>query len=449
MGISFTTPAAFTGSSAFSTQLQQVITNAVTAASAPMQQLQNQQSTLNNQQSELQTLSGDFQSLQSALDSLNGVSGSNAYSASVSSSSVASASVSSGVMAGTYTLNVTNVGSSTNTMSMNGLTTVSDPTTGNIDSSSTYTLTVNGQQYQISDSTGSLNGLAQAINASGAKVEATVVNVGSNSSPDYRLSVQSLDYAPDTIQLSDGTNNLLNSLATGSYVQYQVNGQPTTPINSSTRTIDLSTGLTAQVLGTGTTSITVSQSTSAISNALSGLANAYDKAAADLAKNRGQNGGALTGQSIVFELQNALDNMAGYAASSGNVLSLADLGVTFDQNGNLQFSQSTLDQAAPTDVVSFLGSESAGGFLQSAQNIMTGLTDPSSGILTQETQSIGTQITNIGTKITADQQQVNQLQQTLTSQMSAADATISSMEQQVSEITNLFTDMQQNAKNNG
>jgi hypothetical protein len=31
--------------------------------------------------------------------------------------------------------------------------------------------------------------------------------------------------------------------------------------------------------------------------------------------------------------------------------------------------------------------------------------------------------------------------------MAAADAAISSMEQQVSELTNLFTDMQDNAKN--
>lgn len=52
------------------------------------------------------------------------------------------------------------------------------------------------------------------------------------------------------------------------------------------------------------------------------------------------------------------------------------------------------------------------------------------------------QLSSIGTQITADQAQVTQLQQTLTEQMSAADATISSLEQQVSEITDLFTTTQ-------
>lgn len=442
MGTSPTTSANFTGSSAFSAQLQLVIANAVTAASAPVQQLDTEQSTLTGQQNELETLSTDFQSLQTAIDSVSSVAGSNAYSATVSNNDVGTASVSSGVMAGTYSLDVTNVGSSTNTMSMNGLTTVSDPSKGNIDSSSTYTLTVNGQQYQITDSGGSLNGLAQAINASGANVQATVVNVGSSSAPNYRLSVQSLDYAPDSIQLSDGTNNLLNTLTTGSYVQYQVNGQPSTPINSDSRTLDLSPGLTVNVLGTGTANVTVSQSVSAISNTLSSFVNAYNTAVSDLAKNRGQNGGALTGQSIVYELQDALNSLANYSTGSGNVTSLADLGISFDQSGTLQFDPSALTQAAPGDVVNFLGTESSGGFLQAANNIMTGVDDPTTGTLTQETQSISTQISTVGTQITKDQQQVSQLQQTLTTQMSAADAAISSLEQQVSEITDLFTTMQ-------
>lgn len=441
-----TTPASFTGSSAFSAQLQEVIAKAVSTASGPLDQLQTEQSNLQNQQSELQTLTSNFQSLQNAIDSLNSSAGFGAYSASVDNTSVASPTISSGVMAGTYSINVSSIGSRTNTMSMNGLTTVTDPTADNIDSSSTYTLTVNGTNYQLTDSAGSLNGLAQAINASGANVQATVVNVGSSSSPDYRLSVQSLNYAPDTVQLSDGTNDLLNTLTTGSYVQYQVNGQPSTPINSNSRTLSISTGLSVNVLETGTANVTVAQNTSGISNALTAFVTAYNSATDELNKNRGQNGGALAGQSIVYELQNALESLAQYTAPSGNIGALADIGLTFDDNGHLQFDQSTFDQNATSDVLTFFGSETGSGFLQAAENTLTGITDPTSGTLTGTTQSITDEISTVGTQITNDEQQVNQLQTTLTDQMSAADAAISSMEQQVTEITDLFSAMQQESK---
>jgi flagellar hook-associated protein 2 len=440
MGITPTNPASFTGSSSFSVQLQQVITNAVAAATAPITQLQNQQTTLTNQQSELQTLTSKFQSLQSALDGLNAATGTGAYSATSSDSSIATASVGSGVMAGTYTVTVGSLGSQTNTMSMNGLTTVTDPASDNIDASTTYTLTVNSQTYTITDASGTLNGLANAINASGANVSATVVNVGSSSAPDYRLAIQSNEYAPDSIQLTDSSNTqLLTTLNSGSYVTYQVNGQPSTPINATTRTVAISPGLSVTFTGTGTTSITVAQNTSALAAALNSFVNAYNSAAQELIKNRGQNGGALAGNSIVYELQNALQNIVAYIAPSGNVNALASIGLSFDENGNLQFDQTAFDQASPNDVLSFFGSETGGGFLQNAENVMTSITDPTTGLLPQATQSITSEISDIATRIANDQAQVNQLQQTLTQQMDAADAAISALEQQLTEITDLFS----------
>ncbi|MBV8570586.1 MAG: hypothetical protein JO319_08225, partial [Acidobacteriaceae bacterium] len=58
MGTVSSTSSTFNGSSTYAAQLQQVITNAVASASAPIQQLQTQQATLSNQQQELQTIGG-------------------------------------------------------------------------------------------------------------------------------------------------------------------------------------------------------------------------------------------------------------------------------------------------------------------------------------------------------------------------------------------------------
>ncbi len=451
MGTTAVTPSSFTGNSSFSSDLQQVITRAVGIASLPLQQLQTQQSQVTAEQNELQTVSSQFTSLQTALDGVNSALGLGSYGAVVSNQSVLSAAVSAGVSAGSYTVSVDNIGSQTNTLSNNGLPTVTDPSSQNIDTSSAYSLTVDSQSFQITDSGDSLNGLAQAINASGANVQATVVNVGSGSSPDYRLSVQSLNYAPDTIQLSDGTNNLLQTLSGGSYVTYQVDGQPSTPINSSSRTLTISPGLSVNATAAGTATVTVSQSGASISAALNSFASGYNTIVDELAKSRGQGGGPLTGQSIIYTLSSALDNVVNFNSGSGTVQSLSDLGLTFDQTGHLQFDPSTFDQISSTSlngVLNFLGTESGGGFLQAANDLLTSVTDPTTGQLPQETQSLSSEASDLTQKVNQDQTHINLLQQTLTQQMASADATISSLEQQVNEVTNLFSAMQTESRAN-
>jgi len=452
MSTSSSSPATFTGSSAFSASLAQQISNSLNIASIPMQNLQTQQTTLQGQQSELQTLSSDFSSLGNALTALDTATNSGSFSATTSSPLVATASASSGALAGNFSLTVSNIGANTNAMSNDtGLVKVTDPAVGNISTSTDFTLWINSTSYDISNPTGSLDGLANAINSSGANVQATVVNVGSSSSPDYRLSVQSLDYAPDTVQLNDTANGnaaLLTQLSGGAYVQYQVNGEAS--VNSTTRVLNPSPGLTINVAGVGTTTVTVAQNGNGISNALSSLANAYNTAIAELAKNRGQNGGALTGDSTVYSLTELLSNITNYTGTSGSISSLADLGLTFDQNGNLNFDSSVFSQAASanlTDVTNFLGSVAGGnGFVGTTNNILTGINDPSTGILTQATQNVTTEITGLGNQITDDQAKVTLLQQTLTAQMAAADAAIATLEQQASYLQMMFQTQNANAQ---
>lgn len=446
MGTVSSTSSTFNGTSTYAAQLQQVINTAVANASIPMQQLETEETTLNNQQSEIQTISNDFQNLQTALGSITSATGSGAYQANVDDASIASASVGAGVMPGNYQITVVGLGSETNTLSNDGLTTVTDPSSGNIDSSSTYSLTVDGQQYSISDPQGTLDGLANAINSSGANVQATIINVGSSSNPDYRLSIQSTNYAPDTIQLSDGQNDLLQTLSTGSYVTYQVNGEPSTPITSTSRNVTISPGLTATLSQAGSTTISVSQNASNISSALSSFVSAYNAIVGELGNNRGQSGGALSGQSIIYELQSQLSQLAEYADGSNGASSLSDLGITFNQDGTLSFDSSTFEQTAaqnPAQVLNFLGS-TASGFLQAATNAVTSAIDPTTGLLTQASSSLTQELSTISTQIGNDQTQISNLQQSLTQQMASADATISSLQTQLSEMTSLFTDMQQN-----
>jgi len=178
---------------------------------------------------------------------------------------------------------------------------------------------------------------------------------------------------------------------------------------------------------------------------------AFNSSVDELQKNRGQNGGALAGQSIVSSLSDSLRKLAGYtpAAGSPGIQSLADLGLTFDQTGHLQFDSSVFSAAAGTSlssVMNFLGSESSGGFLKAAGDILTGITDSTTGLVASDISSTASSVTNLTKKISREQDTVTQMQTNLIQQMSKADAAIAAMEQKVTQITNLFSAMQQASK---
>jgi flagellar hook-associated protein 2 len=441
------TPATFNGTSQYAGDLQKAITNAVTIASIPMNNLQDSVTTLQGQSSELSTLQADFANVGSAINSLDAANNGNALSASVSDSSVASATLSqdASATAGTYTLNVISPGAPTTTISNNDLPTVADPSSTSISSSGTYTLTVGTSTYTITPAANNLNSLAQAINAAGDGVSATIFNIGSPSSPDYRLSLQSTTLGSETIQVNDGAQDLLSNLTTGSPAQYQVDGQPPlSSISSNSSTVTIAPGVTVDLLQAGTTTVSVAPDASAAENAISSFVAAYNSASAELGNNHGTAGGALTGQSVVLTLEQSLRSIIDYSGSSGSVQNLADLGITIDSTGMMSFNQSTFESAAtsdPNDVATFLGSATAGtGFLGTAINTLNSIDDTTSGTIQSTINTTQQQITSDNNQITADQNNITTMQNNLTEQMSLADASIATLESQVTYYTQLFAD---------
>src|SRR5215470_18223368 len=167
----------FSGNSRFAGDLAQQLQHAVDIASLPLNQLNSTVSRLNSQVSALQGLTSKFTDLQSAIQSLSSVAGTSALSPTVDDPSVVQASVSAGAIPGTYHIHVVTPGSPTDLISNNGLPTVTDPSTQSISGASSFTLSVNGQNTTITPTGNSLTALAQAINASGAAVNATVINI--------------------------------------------------------------------------------------------------------------------------------------------------------------------------------------------------------------------------------------------------------------------------------
>ena len=639
MGTSSTTPTYFTGTSAYSTDFNNVVSRAVAIADLPITQLTNNQTALTTQSDELTKLDTKFAALQTAVAAIGTALGGSSFQASVSSDNVVDVSLADGAQEGYYAMNVTSIGAYESSMSAanwNVPETNGQPTTftlvvgnqnysvtgadnsaqsvadainasyGNLvqattvnvapgdtrislqsatlgqtnldllniptgptptslqqpaaagyavsqtaatwdasgSTAATYVLTIGGSQYNISPASNSAADVASAINtAYGGQVRAAVVNLGTSTSPDNRISLESTSDGPmngsttldlqrtgsaslqtqqipvtslsaaswdatadaagsrSTYNLVIGSstysftpadnsaasvaaaiNSLYGSHVHASVVDLETGGSPdyrialqgpagaydiqktsvtsfqkeqtagalaAYEINSSgvmntsaTRNITVSYGVTATLVGTSgnPVGITVTRSTGALNTALSGFADAYNAAVTELGTQRGQTSGALQGQSIVNQLSNLLSSISTYS-SSGQFSGLASLGLDLGTNGQITYNALTLmsaDLTSSTGVTAFLGSATGGGFLKSATDALTSVEDPTTGLLKTLETDMKSQITDLGTTISTKQAAVDAMQLQMQNQMAAADALIASMEQQYSYLSGLF-----------
>ncbi len=429
-----------TGSSTFANDLQSALNRAVSIASLPVQLLQADQNQVNSRASELGQLSSLFNNVQNSLQSLASGASNGALAVSVGNSSVAQASLTGSALPGTYTVNVLNAGSSASAISSAPQTPITDPSTQNISQATSLTLSVGARTFTIQPAAKNLNALASAINSSGAPVQALIVNLGSPSAADYRLVVQSTSLGNSAIQLNGGSN-LLSVLTAGTNASYTVDGQPPGGISTSSSTVTIAPGLNVTLGQTGATNVTVSASLNSVSNALSSFVSAYNSAVTELQKNHGQNGGALTGDSTVLSLGQALHQIANYTGSTGSITSLAQLGIEFTRQGTLTFDPNALGSLSQTQIndgLSFLGNPTSGGFLQYATDTLNGITDPTNGVIATETQALQNQSQADQQQINTAQARINQLQANLQAQMAKADALIATLQQQNTFLQGLF-----------
>jgi flagellar hook-associated protein 2 len=422
----------------------------VAIASLPLQQLNNTKTLLSSQSTAVAALDAKFAVLQEAIEGLESTVVDHAFGVSVEDESILGASVSSGAMEGAYTIEVTSLGAYSTSLSSDGLTTVTDPTQQSISAAASFSLTVDGNTFEVTPESPSLIGLAAAINRLGdSGVRATVVNVGSSASPDYRLALQSTKLAPVTIQLQDGTNSLMTLLATGSNAVYRVNGMDR-DIQSDSRTVTLSPGLEVTLRGESepgqATTISVVRDSDALAESFSAFVEAYNAVLGELDTHRGENAGALSGQSIVYSLSQALRQIGNYGSDSQTVSSLSALGISTDQTGLLSFDADVLREADPSAVLEFLGSSESTGFLRAASDIIDSVEDPETGSVKVALQGIEKEIAAQDKRIEENQRRIDDLRESLAAQMAAADALIASLEMQVSYITGLFEAMAESSR---
>lgn len=435
----------FSGVSKFASSLQQVLSRAVGIASLPLDGLEADLSTSQNQQSAVSSLNSAFSALQQSVASIQTAVNSTLLSSTVSDAGVVSANVGAGALPGTYSIEVNNLGAYSTALSVAGSGPVTDPSIQGISTSSPLTLTDGGETVTITPASSSLQDLAGAINTQAAgQVQATIVNVGSTGSPDYRLSLQAVALGSDAIDLQDSSGtDLISTSSPGTLASYTLNGSGT-PISSASRSVTISPGLTATLVGQSasgqSTTITVADDATGLASAFNSFASAYNSAVSAVSQNQGKSGGAIAGDSLVQSLSGVLSQLGNYNNGSP-ANALANYGVTLSQEGQLSVDTTAFASAANSDFPAFLatlGGTTTGGFLQAATNLLNGVEDPSTGLIPTEQNQLGNQITSQQSQISDEQSRVTDIQNNITAQISKADATIASLESQVSYVTGLF-----------
>lgn len=426
------TPITINGISQYASDFQSILDRSVSIASIPIQQMENQQSLVENQMTAASGLSAAVAAVATDLGTLGSLGTSQALSANSTDPSVVSAQVTGATASTSYA--ITNVTSVASAASESSLSSYADATTAAVSSTGSMQLTVGSTNYPITLASGSnnLTGLENAINNLGAGVTAQILTTAGG---DY-LSVSANDPGATTLQLVDDPSGAAKQVLTdqnqGTNTVFDLNG---VSINTPQTTINnIVPGMTFTINGTTsagqTVNVSLSSDTSQVSSALQQFVSDYNTLAQQLTAQSGT-GGALEGDSVIFQLRQSMLELASYNVPGASIGSLADLGVTFDQTGTASFDASALSSLSNSQISSvftFLGSASTG--LGALANGFSAISAPASGTIASEISAWTSENQTLTTKISDATSQVNTMQTLLSQQLEAADAQVDELQSQ-------------------
>ncbi len=432
------TPLTLNGISQYASDFQSILTRSVQTASIPLQALQNQQSTITQEQADISGLSSAVANVATDLGTLGNLGSTRALTANSSDPSVVEASATGATANTTYTIsNVTSVAHAASESSINSY---GDGTTTPVSATGSLQLTVGSTNYPITLASGqnNLTGLENAINATNSGVTAQILTT---SNGDY-LSVSANNPGATTLSLTDdpgGANTqLLTDQNQGANTVFQLNGinvsAPGTTINNLVPGMVFT--ITGTTTGNQTATVSLSPQSGQLTSALQSLVTDYNALTQQVNGQIGTNAGALSGNSIIWQVREAMLDLVNTRGTTGSVKSLADLGISLDQTGQMSLDTSQISAFSDSqlnDAFSFLGSATSG--LGALQADFTQISDPVTGSIQAQETNWTSDSNALTTKIENMTTQINTMQSLLSTQLEAADASVAELQSQQSLLT--------------
>ena len=291
--------------------------------------------------------------------------------------------------------------------------------------------------FQLNHNNDSLVGLRDAINLSGAGVTASILTT---SGGNY-LSLQASSTGANALKLYAGTTatgpDLLTGANQGTDAVFQLNGIHVDQKGNVAGNIIPGVTFTLQGKSATPVTITLASDPTQLSSALQDLVTRYNALSTAVAAQTGQAGGSLTGDTVINQIRQTLQHIAGYTTTSGTVQSLTDLGVQFgDLTGQASFNQTIFDSLSQTqiaDAFKYVGSATTG--LGGLSQQLTQYSDPVSGLIQSEVSGFRIADQDLQTRIVALTTRASTVQTALIKQMEAADAAQAELQSQQQQLT--------------
>ena len=431
-GVNLSSVLSALGSSSSGINVASSVAQAIAALSAPITQWQGQQQTLQTETQGINQIQTDVSALENSLNALADPLGALAsMNATSSDTNVVTASAAAGTPAGSHVVIVNNIASTASSYSN------SVATSSTALSSGGFTIQVgSGPATPITIGSGvnTLDQLVSYINTQKLGVTASVVNDSTGS----RLAIVSTTSGvANGFTISGATGLTFTQASAGQDASLTVDG---IPIDSASNTITGAVnGLTLNLLGAapgGQINVTIAPDASQAEQAVASFVGAYNTAIGDVntqyAVSSTNEEGPLSGDAAVRMLQTALLSAASFAGGSNGVSSLADLGISMNNDGTLTLNTATLGNAVQNNfaaVQNFMQGTSSNGFVNNLNNQLGTLTDPTSGAFTVDLQSISAENKDLQTQINDFQAYLATQQTLLTAEYSQADITLQQLPQ--------------------
>lgn len=417
--------------------------------SGPQLQITNKATQTNATLTGLTTLSSALSSLQSSLSALTTTSTFSSYSAVLTDTTLGTTSTLANAKAGSYTLDVTQLATAQKRSSDAYTNTA---TIG----SGTLSIGVGTNTLNLSvSSTDTLSDIANNINSASDNPGVTATVVYGAGGSQLLLSSSKTGVANAyTISASSDSSSGLSTLATKLGTAGSSEAQDakltldgisvTSASNSVSGAID---GVTVNLAKTGTTTLTVTQDTSAATTAIQAFVDAYNSyqstvSALSSYDTTTQASGVLLGDTTLGAVQRTISNLLSSKVAGNSIGSLAALGVTRQSDGTLSLDSDKLSSTLSSNPSAvqdlFAGTNGYATRLNSQLDTYTA----SDGIIATRESSLNDSLSKLDTQQTQLDARMAVYQKQLEDQYTALDTLMSSLNNTSSYLTTALAQLE-------
>ncbi|MFK7795420.1 MAG: flagellar filament capping protein FliD [Gammaproteobacteria bacterium] len=422
--------------------LESLVQNLIAAESRPIQLLQTRQANLDVKISAFGQLQGSLSSFQTAVSALATSDAFRGITASSSDDSVFTATGDQAAVTGSNVVDVTQIAQNNKLASQTFISGSEVVGTGQI----SFTVGAESFNVDVTAETNTLELIRDAINAENdnTSVQASIINIDGGSKLILTANKSGLaNNIAITVTDDDANNTDDAGLSRLNFNIQELNPPLDAIINvdgfevtrSSNEISDVIQGVTLNLTGVGTASVSVSENLGVAKSSITALVSSYNELVATL---NVQGDTSLSGENTLLNIESRARSLFSnsYNDSSANINYLFQLGLSFDRDGVLSFDGDEFDQVVGPNIdeIQNLFSNSENGFIASLESVVKSYTD-SGGIISTRTEGLNTERSSLDDDIERISLRIEDTEARLRARFSSLDGLLSRLNSTSSFLT--------------